>query len=205
MWYKIKEKLGNKKASIGFMLILIFIGIGIARQLKYILQHLFVWLGWLSPFAWMENELFANIGTFAFPISDLLSEIGGEHLIPIYQGTYMLVFLVGLFCVTSLLRKIFVDIEQRNEFFTIENKKRFEKMSHLTLHFGLGYIVVQILFGLIIWGQTLDIMMDRYAQAIMLIDYFQWFILFLIIVVLNGFVKIFKHGMKIKEENDAIV
>jgi len=185
---------------------LALIGLGIGFVLVNVLVHLFAWVGWINAIpTFMEGEFLATFGALGFPISDIISEIEGQHLIPIYVGTIELILMVGIFSIVYQLRKIFNNAEQKKLFFSTENGKFFEKIMKLTVGFGFTYILVQSVFGFVLWTHLLDVTLNTQGEFWLTIFFSEWFTLAILVALLQGFCVLFKRGLELQKEHNEFV
>jgi len=200
------KKLNRRRVLQFYTIMLIVVGLGICLILSNVLVHLFALVGWINTVpTFMEGEFFATFGTLSFSVSDLIAEVGGQYLIPIYTGTIGLILMVGIFCILYQLRKIFINLEQKKLFFTTENEKSFKQIMKLTASFGFAYILFQMILGSVLWGYLLDATMEVQGEFWMTFNYSEWIVLALLMSTLQGFYVIFKRGIELQQEQDDFI
>jgi len=201
-----QKKITCQLASKFFTIVLLLIGLGIGLVLINVLVHLFAWVGWINAIpTFIAGEFLATFGTLGFSISDLISEIGGQHLIPIYVGTIELILMGGIFSIVYQLRKIFNNVEQKKLFFSVENGKSFEKIMKLTVGFGFTYILVHLVFGLVLLIYLLDVTLNTQGEFWITVNFSELFTLVLLVALLQGFCVLFKRGLELQEEYNGFV
>jgi len=200
------KKLNRQRVSQFYTLMLVVVGLGIGFVLSNTLVHFLTWIGWINTLpTFMEVDFFATFGTLSFSVSDLIIEIGGQYLIPVYTGIIWLILLIGTLCTLLQLRKIFNNIEQKKLFFTTENEKSFGKIMKITAGFGFAYISFQMILGSVLWGYLLDATMEVQGEFWMTFNFSEWIALALLMSTLQGFYVIFKRGIELQQEQDDFI
>jgi len=155
----------------------------------------------INLFQKVPQSYLMNVGAMQFK-TDIVANY--YLLFNVYTG--LLGFILGLICLYTLfqLRKVFMTFERQNEIFIEANVQHFKKIATFTFFWGLFYFMIKYLFPLFLL-MHLEEVFERVGGFTIIFDFAEMFIFLIFIAVFLGFSEMFKRGVELKEDNEAII